>query len=69
VHLGEFEAGIASVAAPLRDAAGRVVAAVSLAAPIAEAPEAARRAARDALLGAAEGISRSLGWPGPTGRR
>jgi DNA-binding IclR family transcriptional regulator len=68
VHLGEFEAGIASVAAPLRDAAGRVVAAISLAAPLAEAPEARRRAVREALLEAAGAISRSLGWPGPTGR-
>lgn len=63
-HLGEFEAGIASVAAPLRDAAGRVVAAINLSAPEAEAPEARRRAARDAVLAAASGISRSLGWTG-----
>jgi DNA-binding IclR family transcriptional regulator len=63
-HLGEFETGIASVAAPLRDAAGRVVAAINLSAPETEAPEARRRAARDAVLGAAAAISGSLGWAG-----
>jgi DNA-binding IclR family transcriptional regulator len=64
VHLGEFEAGIASVAAPLRDAAGRVVAAINLSAPLAEAGEARRRAAREALLLAAADISRRLGHAG-----
>jgi DNA-binding IclR family transcriptional regulator len=66
VHLGAFEAGVASVAAPLRDAAGQVVAAVNLSAPLEEAPEARRRAARDALLETAAAISRALGWA--TGR-
>jgi DNA-binding IclR family transcriptional regulator len=64
VHLGEFEAGIASVAAPLRDAAGRVVAAINLSAPVAEAPEAQQRTVRDAVLQAAATISGSLGWTG-----
>lgn len=63
-HLGEFETGIASVAAPLRDAAGRVVAAINLSAPLADAPEGRRSAARDAVLGAATEISASLGWVG-----
>jgi DNA-binding IclR family transcriptional regulator len=63
-HLGEFETGIASIAAPLRDAAGRVVAAINLSAPLTEAPEARRRAARDAVLGAAAEISARLGWTG-----
>lgn len=62
VHLGEFEAGMASVAAPLRDAAGRAVAAVSLVRRLEEAPEAGRAAARAALLQAAATISRGLGW-------
>lgn len=61
-HLGEFEAGMASIAAPLRDAVGGVVAAISLVAPLAEAPEPRRRAARSALLEAAAAISRRLGW-------
>jgi DNA-binding IclR family transcriptional regulator len=62
LHLGEFEAGVASVAAPLRDAAGSVVAAINLSAPLVEATEARRRGARDALLEAASAISRQLGW-------
>jgi DNA-binding IclR family transcriptional regulator len=62
LHLGAFEAGIASIAAPLRDAAGGVVAAISLAAPLAGAGEPARRAARAALLEAAAAVSRRLGW-------
>lgn len=61
-HLGEFEAGMAAIAAPLRDAAGAVVAAVSLVAPLAEAPEPRRREARSALLETAAAISRTLGW-------
>lgn len=63
LHLGEFEAGMASIAAPLRDAAGAVVAAINIATPLAEAEEAGRRAVRDALLEAATAISRRLGWP------
>lgn len=62
LHLGEFEAGVASIAAPLRDAAGRVVAAINLSAPLAEAVEAHRRAAREAVLAAAATISRDLGF-------
>jgi DNA-binding IclR family transcriptional regulator len=64
MQLGSFETGIASVAAPLRDAAGGVVAAINLSARLAEAPEPRRRAARDALLGASVAISRRLGWLG-----
>jgi DNA-binding IclR family transcriptional regulator len=64
VHLGEFEAGMASIAAPLRDDAGRVVAAINLARRIAEAPEASRREAERAVLDAAAAISRGLGWQG-----
>jgi DNA-binding IclR family transcriptional regulator len=62
VHQGEFETGIASVAAALRDAAGRVVAAINLSAPVAEASEAPHRAVDDAVLQAAAAISTSLGW-------
>jgi DNA-binding IclR family transcriptional regulator len=64
MQLGSFEAGIASIAAPLRDAAGGVVAAINLSARLAEAPEPRRRAARDALLSASVAISRKLGWAG-----
>jgi DNA-binding IclR family transcriptional regulator len=69
VHLGEFEAGMASIAAPLRDAAGGVVAAINLAAPLAEATEPRRRAARAALLETAAAVSRSLGWAVQSPRR
>jgi DNA-binding IclR family transcriptional regulator len=62
LHLGEFEAGMASIAAPLRDAAGGGVAAINLAAPLADATEPRRRAARAALLETAAAVSRSLGW-------
>ncbi|HEV7266216.1 MAG TPA: IclR family transcriptional regulator [Falsiroseomonas sp.] len=64
VHLGAFEAGVASAAAPLRDTAGRVAAAINLSAPLDEAPEGRRRAAREAVVAAADAISRSLGWAG-----
>jgi len=37
VHLGDFEDGMASIAAPLRDAAGAPVAAIAITAPVAEA--------------------------------
>ncbi len=42
VHRGDFESGIASIAAPVRDAAGATLAAIALTAPLAEAgrPEA-----------------------------
>ncbi len=63
VHLGEFERGIASVAAPVRDAAGRVVAAMNLSAPLVEAGPAARDAATRALLDAAVSVSAALGAP------
>jgi DNA-binding IclR family transcriptional regulator len=63
-HLGEFEAGVASVAAPLRDAAGRVVAAINLSAPATDATEAEHRGVRDAVLQTAATISASLGWAG-----
>jgi len=61
VHLGEFEAGVASVAAPVRDAAGRVVAAINLSAALAEA---GRDPPRRAVLRAAAAISAKLGWEG-----
>jgi DNA-binding IclR family transcriptional regulator len=64
MQLGSFEAGVASIAAPLRDAAGGVVAAINLSARLPDAPEPRRRLARDALLDAAASISGSLGWAG-----
>lgn len=65
VHAGDFEAGIVSAAAPVRDMTGRVVAAINVTAP--HTPEAVADvdgAVRDALLSAARKISRMLGWDG-----
>ncbi len=62
-NINESEVGVASVAAPIRDATG-VVAAVSIAGPIQrlEAP-ALHRHVRP-VVEAAAAISRRLGWPG-----
>lgn len=62
-HLGDFETGLATIAAPVRDGSGRVVAAVNLSAPLAETDEATRRATARALLAGAAAISRTLGAP------
>lgn len=37
IHLGDFESGMASIAAPVRDAAGATLAAIALTAPLPEA--------------------------------
>jgi DNA-binding IclR family transcriptional regulator len=58
VHLGEFQAGMASLAAPLRDDRGRVVAAINITAELASAGEARRATLLRQVLGSAEAISR-----------
>ena len=60
VHLGEFETGMASVAAPILGGQGRVVAAMNLSAPLADAGERARAGARRDLLAAAASVSSAL---------
>lgn len=63
IHAGDFEAGIVSAAAPVRDMTGRVVAAINVTAP--HTPDAIAGLdgeVRDALLAAARKISRMLGW-------
>lgn len=68
----EREVGVASLAAPVRDASGAVVAALSVAAPVARVgAEQRRRIASDVVEGA-EAVSRRLGHSpergtGPTG--
>ena len=58
VHLGSFEAGIASIAAPLRGVSGQTVAAINLSAALTDAhDDALRRTVREALLRAADEIS------------
>jgi len=58
----EREIGVASVAAPVRDASGAVVAAVSIGAPSVRLGPAVRRPLVPILLEAGEAISRRLGW-------
>jgi IclR family KDG regulon transcriptional repressor len=58
----ERELGVASVAAPVRDADGRVVAAVSIGAPTIRLGAARRRELGGVVLEAGEAISRRLGW-------
>lgn len=63
-NVNESEMGVSSVAAPIRDAAGRVVAAISVAGPGPRfTPETVRRFAADAMR-TAEGISARLGYRG-----
>lgn len=59
-HLGEFESGIASIAAPVRDGGG-VVAAVSATAPL----EQARAGPVQAVLATARELSAALGSASP----
>ncbi|WP_371158017.1 IclR family transcriptional regulator [Jannaschia sp. 2305UL9-9] len=65
VHVGDFEAGIAAVAAPLRDLTGGVVAAISLTAPAqTRGQEAVPAEVRAALDASARRLSRMLGASG-----
>lgn len=60
--VNERELGVASVAAPVRDAAGTVVAAVSIGAPVLRLGAARRRELGAVVAEAGEAISRRLGW-------
>lgn len=60
--VNEREIGVASLAAPVRDRYGQVVAAVSIGAPVARFGAIPRRRHARALVGAGEAISRRLGW-------
>lgn len=62
-HVGDFEAGIASIAAPVRDMTGRVVAAINLTAAATPENVAALDAGlSDAIGRASERVSTLLGW-------
>lgn len=64
-HLGDFEAGVASAAAPIRDLTGKVVAAINLTSAQAPRPEQrASGAISEDLLATAQRISRMLGYDG-----
>lgn len=70
VHEGDFEAGIVSAAAPVRDMTGRVAAAINVTAPkLAETERAVHGAIRDDLIATAARISRLLGHAEGTGGR
>jgi DNA-binding IclR family transcriptional regulator len=58
----EREVGVASIAVPIRDGGGEVVAALSIGAPIARLSGTARRRLAPVLVEAGEAASRRLGW-------
>ncbi len=61
-NINEASVGIVSVGAPIRDATGRAVAAVSSAGPALRLHAAVMESHAGAVLAAAEAISRNLGW-------
>lgn len=60
--INEREVGVASLAAPVRDVHGEVVAAISIGAPVARFGAVPRRRHARALVEAGEAVSRRLGW-------
>jgi DNA-binding IclR family transcriptional regulator len=62
--VNEREIGIASIAAPIRDAGGDVVAAISIGVPLARCNVMALRRLAPVIMEAAEAASRRLGWSG-----
>ena len=58
----EREIGVASIAAPISDASGRVVAAVSIGGPAARMGAAQRKRLAEIVVEAGEAASRRLGW-------
>jgi IclR family transcriptional regulator, KDG regulon repressor len=60
--VNERELGVASVAAPIRDAAGAVIAAISIGAPVIRLAAARRRELAALVVEAGEAVSRRLGW-------
>lgn len=63
-NANEAEAGVASVAAPVRDAAGGVVAALSVAGPAMRLDGGSMRRFAGLAIEAADTVSRRLGWRG-----
>jgi IclR family transcriptional regulator, KDG regulon repressor len=66
--VNEREVGVASVAAPIRDHTGTVVAAISIGAPTARLPAVQRRRMAGLVRDAGEAVSRRLGWNPETAR-
>lgn len=61
--VNERELGVASVAAPIRDLSGTVVATISVGAPITRFRGVPRKRMAQAVVEAGEEVSRRLGWP------
>jgi len=55
---------VASIAAPVRDHRGDVVAAISIGAPVIRLGAAQRRRLARPVVEAGDAVSRRLGWPG-----
>jgi DNA-binding IclR family transcriptional regulator len=64
-NVNEFEVGVASIAAPIRDHRGTVVAAVSVAGPVQRLDGANLRRFTRHAVEAGDAISRRLGWRDP----
>lgn len=62
LDLEENELGIRCVAAPIRDASGQIVAAISVASAVPYMPEARLHELRPEVIACAAGISAELGW-------
>ena len=60
--INEREIGVASIAAPVRDVSGEVVAAISIGVPLARCSVMALRRLAPVIVEAAEAASRRLGW-------
>ena len=61
--MNEREVGVASVAAPIRNISGTVVAAISVGAPITRFRGVSRKRMTQAVVEAGDEVSRRLGWP------
>ena len=66
--VNEREIGVASIAAPVRDVSGEVIAAISIGVPLARCSVMALRRLAPVIMEAAEAASRRLGWPGEISR-
>ena len=60
--VNEREIGVASIAAPVRDITGEVVAAISIGVPLARCSVMSLRRLAPVIMEAAEAASRRLGW-------
>jgi DNA-binding IclR family transcriptional regulator len=67
--VNEREIGVASIAAPVRNSRGEVVAAISIGAPLVRLGAAQRRRFARAVTEAGDAVSRRLGWSSETDRR